>query len=1647
MQISGNMALSVTAAADEYGSGRRFVLANVLLTVQQGESFQALAETLVYWVVAAAGKETVSKKELDGFVVTDDYLAGLEAYFEEAALAVTPADAVDFMERFFCIRIEDSLRAYAGLGREESINGVYFPLPPAVELSPGYDQTGEEPWYSIADYNDLAPGALAVFREIFQKLAVTVEEESQGKPAQQKQERLKQAGNGMSVGALLFADWFSMAVKHVVRQMRFTLKKERLDACAFAELLRLLEKQGFYTSLSGLLSRYSLHGLRLPAQTEEKGGFQTLIVPAQKGLWVTQREGALVLPKEAGATALAGQAFLAFGGADGKTPLTVGLRSKTCCLSLPRYFSLALSETDGSAAAARQIASHMGRFALPYEMPEVQAAWIPAVFSFASPMRQQESWIWRIPQGLLSYFLESYAVSPRFTFALAKHGETMETRKISVTPLYLMEFSLRSTGTDGTYIIETASAQDISMLETLVTEKPDIRKLCLFSAETADGTEQPFLAVSQLNPSAKTRPPQEGEALLACAQRYDAQILVRDPADFIPQEAARRYCSSIRMLAQENGGALLNPRTKWDFTDVVSIDKGTARLVSFQAVPKESETLLEFAKRNGVTAAQALFMNRGKTSLFAGGQKLCVPVQAGFWAGSASEQTKSAVNERYIFTRAPLPAVPEPKAETYAQAVLENNYSLLRFGMTGTKDVSSPASFQETDGQIQYDLAVAADAYMGGGYRSVGKLVCGSLEWLDYYGNRLLSPIPTARAVGYQDALLSLSKWESISAFWQPKQYCGPGPLPDADAPFAVEVVMRFAAENYMQDDRQKIPRQQLEQKRQLEQTQQLRQKQWGNAVKLYSRLKRQLADEHVHVYLRCSLFAGYSQELDKDALLRMADTILAFLRKAQSGECRLGEESTAPMEFTICGAFEKSRLTKESLVPLECALAIKRAGKADWGYEECKELLDTETIISVPQDLRAFDTRLRQALPGTIALKSGGASSISAFRAADLTLRTAGQRVFLPAPFSNTLASCDDVQIRPYADGAFGADLQKRSLRGIDLNLWMKHALQCMDQMFSPEIAGAARLAGCDYNGLLDVKIKLADKLSGMLVSPFADPKDAKEPVPEPAKEAFLQNLYGSLASYFTTKAVVSFTADVCGLPEYAVLYGTLSDADGLFTYSDVRLQAGEKNTCAFTISGQETVIGKNGAVLSGMDVGPWLQVSQIESGITPVPGTDGFHASAWHSGITENLVQMALCGDQVLKVPFPLDTFPEMPQLTAQEAEQEEENESLWRYAFTYSRSYHFPQQSVRCRVNYNVGKQAEASDLDAGFVAVLAQAEDSAEAVLCDLTVLASKICQSTCVRPQEELAQKYRDTFQCAYQIFSALASVVTLQNSGQNNGPAASGGISFTITESDDVHGRFCMAITEIETDGIQVKTAARPDRLCQNTQEPLRIETLHIEPRIAGYEAVETAEHTWMFYKDAIPLSCSAGQAIHKRTIIMPRQEILQYQNAAAQIRIQQNTNLCGRDMDKSFVFTTGTLAFDAPASGCCKIRKADLAPDREKGRSLSGRLARYLAGLCGGASVQMEASCRYTCAMYEGLSAVSFPVFLQIRTALSAANAQETADTWARRLAQWRKDFPSVEFSKKERISFTLLFYSDYENIPLLVVEELFLDGEYVQL
>lgn len=54
VNIKGNIALSVTAAADEYDSGKQYVLAALLMTIQEREEFHKLTKALIYWVIAAA---------------------------------------------------------------------------------------------------------------------------------------------------------------------------------------------------------------------------------------------------------------------------------------------------------------------------------------------------------------------------------------------------------------------------------------------------------------------------------------------------------------------------------------------------------------------------------------------------------------------------------------------------------------------------------------------------------------------------------------------------------------------------------------------------------------------------------------------------------------------------------------------------------------------------------------------------------------------------------------------------------------------------------------------------------------------------------------------------------------------------------------------------------------------------------------------------------------------------------------------------------------------------------------------------------------------------------------------------------------------------------------------------------------------------------------------------------------------------------------------------------------------------------------------------------------------------------------------------------------------------------------------------------
>lgn len=567
-----------------------------------------------------------TQDELNRYSVSDGYLAALEAYFDQEETPGTQTDAITFLTRFFTISVEEHAEAYQGLSENESVAGVFFPLPPQTEITVCYADTVQSK-YTPEEYNTLSDDAAAAFKEMFHKLAVTIEQE------QARKHTAPSSSCGLSVSSFLFCDWFGMAAKHIIRTMRLLLKKEAIYESGLSELLACLEKQQFCQELSGILSHYFLHGLRLPTAAENSNATHNLIIPRKSGLWVQEKNGILELPKEAGIFALAGQEFQVYGGTDNKELLTLKLQSNNSFLLLPDPFELRISEADGLADAVKKIAAYMPSFTISCALPEVEAKWLPAVFSFASPIKTLNTNIWMVPDSLYQYFSKSYAVSPRFDFCLARQQENeWSQRKIDVKPLTLLEFSITKTEAKGVYLIGTAAARDIAILETLIKEKPEIENLQLMNQKD---TLETFLSVSQINRDApqtvlgdkvtlaisycfsfeqagtalplinavaSEQEPTAGESLTAIAARYDYSIALKNGQEetpacmssekFIPADIAARYCTNIREIAQMNQNAVLNETVEWSFYDGSKV---------YSKHPNKGELLADFAKHNNTT--------------------------------------------------------------------------------------------------------------------------------------------------------------------------------------------------------------------------------------------------------------------------------------------------------------------------------------------------------------------------------------------------------------------------------------------------------------------------------------------------------------------------------------------------------------------------------------------------------------------------------------------------------------------------------------------------------------------------------------------------------------------------------------------------------------------------------------------------------------------------------------------------------------------------------------------------------------------------------------------------------------------------------------------------------------------------------------
>jgi len=575
-----------------------------------------------------------------------------------------------------------------------------------------------------------------------------------------------------------------------------------------------------------------------------------------------------------------------------------------------------------------------------------------------------------------------------------------------------------------------------------------------------------------------------------------------------------------------------------------------------------------------------------------------------------------------------------------------------------------------------------------------------------------------------------------------------------------------------------------------------------------------------------------------------------------------------------------------------------------------------------------------------------------------------------------------------------------------------MREALQFAEGCMSEEVISAARLTDSAYGQMLTVLGELAELLAKRLIPAYKEDSQ----VCSEATEVFRQRLLASLTSYYGTKAVVAFEMTAEGLPDDAVLYGNVADQNGNpLSCSAFRVKNGEAQEYAFAVSGQETVTDSSGAVLAKADIKPVFTATHIQDNITPI--VDGFSSSDWFGSISAEILSGEIAEDSLM-IPFPLYSFPETPAMVQHEAVYEaDETADTWRYAFTYTRAFHYPQQVCQCRVFYNTaGENKYRGDLSR--TSALASIHQAGGAVLEDIRGLAKQILGSSSVRPDGQTAEAFRLAYSAALKLLTGLKEEMesTAGMEAVLRGIAQGETISFAVKEQQDEQQRFLMVL---DLDGL--------------------------EPEIPGYQA-QKGQNGWLFVdEEGKYLSCADGQKIPKRRMILPEKKILQYQDGVAKLLVGQNRWIGGREMNEKLVYTTGEISFDSAVHAYRSIEKQNLAEGSTEARPLTEYLSAYLKRLTGeGRDLTIQALCSVSSRIYEGMEPVTCPVFSQAKTDISGDTVDAMVKGWNAYLKEWWAAYRETEPGEKEKVSFELHFFSKSTSVPLLDVKELYITGEH---
>ena len=750
---------------------------------------------------------------------------------------------------------------------------------------------------------------------------------------------------------------------------------------------------------------------------------------------------------------------------------------------------------------------------------------------------------------------------------------------------------------------------------------------------------------------------------------------------------------------------------------------------------------------------------------------------------------------------------------------------------------------------------------------------------------------------------------------------------------------------------------------------------------------------------------------------------LTASLTLARTGGSVLGNLQTTP----------GIRVASTALAPLTDPL--KQEEKASAGNPGQEEQTDTLGLAAF-----AHDFELALSVPGTYRLKVAGGvnrhavapasdgASLWAVRLGDTAPDAPAQPIsfkvtnvnqpdlFAPRPLSNQLQSRTAVPIYEYTRGIGIAPIDhptyKLDFADVDMDLWGRTLLAAVDEILAPQFTAAIQIVDKDVAGdgflvkILAQKEKLADAVAQWMIPLYA----AQNP-PDPAavREAFRQQLLSRLSSAYDTRAAIQFSAAVkaaiteTGATEPPRLSGGIVDLVGQslpegerrseigLTSPKLSLADSPAAPLAILLSAPETV-DRDGAVVGSVDLDLRWTGESIEHQISAPPGIPGYLASSWLSFVTQDDTGALSAHLGSFPVPLVLRSFPAAPNITRQTgvADHEESADlsalTRWTYAFNWSLPFHYVQDKVHGRVEFNLAATAAPEQADsfpalAEFVTVYPR-------VLADLETIVAGI------DAKQQTPETLKDA-SVALESFIELLSRVssTFGETGlavATPAPALAGAdtltYAFQITEDsieldDPTDPNQKVSALLVTIDGALpagVSTAVLdidPDHY-----EPQRYEKDTSPPSLIKYVYVtREAPHHY--------LTLAQSQTIPGRILTLPSLDVMQRQDAWSSVLIKRNEEIIsGHPTAEPFVYTTAEVRFAEPLlptiDAQAPINIATLGTDGPQ-RSLQAQLNALFTSLfatlpadVSQASIQVETLYAYR--LHPDLDMVELPLFFQ---------------------------------------------------------------------